>query len=243
MSVGSDPNSLCAKYWFGYGSWRAPYWFIGPEPGKAKDEGDNLAERCRAWLSLCPDGPESGELIDAYDHHKKFGRLEFFEKQDDKPRVPTQSTWRQLIRLVLAYEGRTFDNAAIADYQATKWGRADGETCVVELSSLATNSLATEQHRRLEHRAERVSLLRARVDEHRPRFVVMYGGGEALDDAWSAIACDDGQECLNTKMMDGFPAKFTRRGQTAFVVARHPVSHGTTDRYWIDIGEELRSGE
>ncbi len=55
--------------WYGYGRWEAPYWFIGPEPGHAKDETDNLDERCNAWSRL-----GGTELIDCLDHHREFKR-------------------------------------------------------------------------------------------------------------------------------------------------------------------------
>jgi hypothetical protein len=36
----------------GYGRWNAPYWFIGPEQGKGKDERDDNAQRVKAWQQL-----------------------------------------------------------------------------------------------------------------------------------------------------------------------------------------------
>ena len=47
---------LAAECFYGYGRWDATYYFVGPEPGKAKDEGENLISRCRAWLDLCRQG-------------------------------------------------------------------------------------------------------------------------------------------------------------------------------------------
>jgi hypothetical protein len=245
MSSNDDPISLAAEYWFGYGSWNAPYWFIGPEPGKAKDEGENLKERCSAWLELCPNGPASGGLVDAYQHHKAFGHLKFFEKRAPKPEVPTQPTWRQLIRLLLAYQnGSAPSDKAIADYQATKWGRSNGEACVIEMSALAMNSLSDEQDLRERFRSERIATIRAKIESNHPKIVVMYGGGERLRPLWDQIACaDPSVGCFTDEMIDGLTASFAVQSGTKFAVARHPVSHGSSNDYWIGIGERLRRAD
>jgi hypothetical protein len=236
-----DSIALAAQYWFGYGRWDAPYWFIGPEPGRAKSEGDNLSERCWAWLDVCSNDPESGGLIDAYEHHKKFGYKKFFDRTPDEKHVPTQATWRQLIRLLLAYEGRPDDTGAVADYQATKWGRKDGETCVVEMSALAMNTLGSKQDLRERFRADRIAVLRNKIASNKPKFVVMYGGGTNMRLAWQAIACaNDMTDCYVSEEIGGFDTFFTVRDGSAFALARHPVSHGSTDAYWVGLGRRLR---
>lgn len=235
---------LAAKNWYGYGHWDAPYWFIGPEPGKAKKEGENLLARCRAWLDLCPNGPESGGLIDSREHHARFGRLEFFVPKIGKRRVPTQSTWRQLIRLLLAYEKKSCDNDSIAEYQAEKWGRRDGETCVAELSALATNTLSEKQKLRDLFRMERTIHLSDKIAENRPEFAVMYGGGTRMRRWWQTIACGDAdKDCFEPRELSNWRADFTVRNGTVFVVARHPVNAGGAsppDDYWIEIASEIR---
>lgn len=37
----TDAEEAAARGWYGYGRWSSPYWFIGPEPGMKKAEGDN----------------------------------------------------------------------------------------------------------------------------------------------------------------------------------------------------------
>lgn len=237
-------EELAAEHWYGYGRWKAPYWFIGPEPGKAKKEGENLLARCRAWLDLCPNGPESGGVIDSREHHAKFDRLEFFVPEVGKKRVPTQSTWRQLIRLLLAYEDKPYDNDSIAEYQAEHWGRRDGETCVAELSALAMNRLSGKQKLRDKFRIARSKYLSERISEIRPDFVVMYGGGQRTRRTWQMIACGSADDdCFEPKELSGWTAFFSTREGTVFVVARHPVNPGgpaPPDEYWIGIGHELR---
>jgi hypothetical protein len=121
-----NPELTAAEHWYGYGAWDAPYWFIGPEPGMANAEGDNLIARCNAWARLCKGHPL--ELIDCIDHHKAFHHMKFFERTirmkhpclDEVMRPPTQATWRRLITLLLAYLGERTDTDMVGQYQCTE---------------------------------------------------------------------------------------------------------------------------
>jgi hypothetical protein len=242
----TDVIADAAEHSYGYGRWCAPYWFIGPEPGKAKKEGDNLQERCRAWLRLCPDGPASGSVVDCFEHHELFGRRDLFEAKNGAKRPPTQSTWRQLIRLLLTYQGKGHDNDAVAAFQATHWGRKDGDTCVVELSALAMNRMSDEQKFREQFRDKRARFLREEVLKNHPDFVVIYGGGKRLRPWWQLIACGAKDlNCFERKaVVPGWDADFAHRDGTVFVVAKHPVNPGgkaPPDAYWIGIAEEIAS--
>jgi hypothetical protein len=243
--VDNDVIKLAAEYSYGYGKWSAPYWFIGPEPGRAKREGDNLAARCAAWRELCPDGPQSGDLIDCFDHHEKIGRLDLFVPGPRK-RVPMQGTWRQLIRLLLAYEGRQTDNDSIAKCQATEWGRRDSDTCVIEMSALAMNSLSDAQALRDSFRAARALKIREKAAQsNRLQFVIMYGGGRKLRPSWQVIGCgDECKNCFQTKMIaDPWTADFVLNAGAVFVVAKHPVNPGgpaPPAEYWTGIAAEIR---
>jgi hypothetical protein len=161
---GVTNRELAAEHWFGYGAWDAPYWFVGPEPGMAAPEGDNLIARCNAWARLCASRPL--ELVDCIAHHQAFHHMKFFERTirmkrpvlDEVMRPPTQPTWRRLIILLLAYLGERTDTDMVAQYQCTEWGRLKGDTCLVELSALAARNLATKRDRE-SFRAQRVRTL------------------------------------------------------------------------------------
>ena len=171
--------AAAAESWYGYGRWDAPFWFIGPEPGMKSDEGDNLIARCEAWQKL-----GSPELLDCVEHHRGFGHTKYHTPSsrmkvpvgNHSMRPPTQTTWRRLIMLLLAFKGARTDNDAIGHYQCEAWGSAKGETCVAELSALAANSLSVERDRTA-FRQERCAHLRQPMLESTPRFVVMYGLG------------------------------------------------------------------
>jgi len=207
-----------AAQWYGYGRWSAPYWFIGPEPGMASHEGDNSLERCRAWARL-----GSPELLDCIEHHREFGLNKWHGSTP-----PTQSTWRQLIRLLLAYKGLSTDNDTIRRYQGAKWGTAGGESAVLELSSLAARNLGTPRDRHAFQR-QRIETLRFKILEYKPAFVVMYGYSNRAD--WC--------ELVQTDLV---PDKIVMLGPTACVLLRHPVGGKPAEpaSYWIRAGERLR---
>jgi hypothetical protein len=247
MSALSNSEKLAAENWYGYGRWGAPYWFIGPEPGMHKDEGDNLLARCDAWARLGGRG-----LLDVRQHHQAFGLSKYFDRtipmkqpingRDMRP--PTQNTWKQLISLLLSYEGKRNDIDAIGDYQADEWGSAKGETCVTELSALAAQSLSTARGDRKTFRTARSEHLRTRTLENAPKFVVMYGGGKELVPYWNLIACGEPEtECFKTQTVADWGAGFTREGKTIFVRAAHPVNPGgkaPPEMYWVELAQELR---
>jgi hypothetical protein len=126
-----------AEHFFGYGRWDAPYWFIGPEAGMGKDGRDDLAARYESWTQL-----GCAPVVDCEKHHRGFGFTKWH-----KPHPPTQPTWRQLIRLLLAYKGMNTDLNSIREYQREKWGSSTGETCVIELCGISAPSMATQQDR------------------------------------------------------------------------------------------------
>jgi len=202
-----------AEHFFGHGRWRAPYWFIGPEQGMAKT--DTLEIRYQAWEKLgCK------PLIDCKEFHHEFG---FYKWHKDNP--PTQPTWRQLIRLLLAFEGKPSDNDEIRKYQRDKWGRFDGETCVIELSGLAAPSLATllDRERFLVPRIEHI---KANIVKYQPKFVVMYG--KQQEQQWIEIAGNE---------FDG--SGFCRKDNTLYAFTVHPVSRGIKNEYWEKLGEVM----
>lgn len=209
-----------AQRWFGYGRWEAPYWFIGPEPGMGAKEGDNLEARRAAWKEL-----GGGELLDCMEHHKKLGWMKWHRA----PNPPTQPTWRQLIRLLLAYKGLPTDNDTIRGYQRREWGSATGETCVIELSAIAANSLATKRAERTAFREGRVDTIRARVMSYRPLFVVVYG----------LTNRENWQSLIRGRFDD---EGFAKLGESIVCMAKHPVGGKPAEpaAYWIRLGSELR---
>jgi hypothetical protein len=78
--------------------------------------------------------------------------------------------------MLLTFKGEVASEDRIREYQAPKWGISDGpgETCVIDLSALAAPNLKTPRDRKT-FLAHRLSVIRTRIEEHTPKFVVAYG--------------------------------------------------------------------
>ncbi|MDQ2680728.1 MAG: hypothetical protein M3Y21_06885 [Candidatus Eremiobacteraeota bacterium] len=226
----NDPITRAAESWYGYGNWAAPYWFIGPEPGMRKDEGENLFARCEAWENL-----GHPEMLDCAAHHRMFAHMKYHVRTnrmaipvgDRSMRPPTQAMWRRLIALLLAFKDERTDNDAIGDYQCAEWGSEKGETCVAELSALAANSLAVERDRAA-FRRKRCEHLRMRLLQNTPVFAVMYG----LRD----------QKSYETIVGAPFDSTgYAWAGNTLCALVEHPVARpGKPTEWWIEKGVAIR---
>lgn len=201
---------------YGYGRWEAPYWFIWPEQGQAREENDDLTARVEAWRRL-----GGGELVDCRNFHDEIG-----EKRWHREIPNLQPTWRPLILLLMTYLGRPTDKESLRNYQRTQWATLEGETCLIDLSGLAANSFEVPRDRE-QFEKERITVIRHRMRDYKPRLVIMYGLGEQSH--WNEIA-------ESSILPDGIQ----RLGKTLLAFARHPTSHGSNNAYWTDFGERLR---
>jgi hypothetical protein len=224
-----DHNRLkdMARKWYGYGRWGAPYWFIGPEPGMDKGE-HGLEPRCEAWLKL-----DGGELVDCREHHQEFNCRDYHR---EFPPAAVNPTWKQLIRLFLAYSTRKapqFED--IRSYQRTSWGAKDGDTCVIELCPLAAHKLGDKKAIDFDAEAllrDRIKTIRERILENEPAFVVMYRMKHKS--YWEEIA--------GTSFSSIPDICTVGNSRTLAVFANHPVDKfGVNPAYWLELAEKLRS--
>ena len=218
-----------ARGCYGYGSWTAPYWFIGPEQGM-QAAGD-LDKRVNAWVSL-----GRGELDDCLEFHKLIEEPRWHGKS---PKL--QKTWKQLMLMLMSFLGnqldinKASDKASLCAYQRDHLGRSNDETCLLELSGLPAHSYTTSKKQRseifkpsefAEIRKDRIALIRARILQHMPKLIVMYGHSEIQ--YWKEIASVEAE----------FPIGFT---PPLMAFPTHPVSfEGVRNSYWEDMGAELR---
>lgn len=212
----TEDQRAFARGWYGYGRWAAPYWFVGIEPG-----GNELAACVRMWRAL-----GRRELVDIAAHHEEHGTDWF------GPAVTnTQPTWQKLIWLLMYYQGRYPDAGAVLQYQKTRLGRADGDTALLELSAIPAKNTAVARPRML-FREERVAVIRERLLQHRPEFVVFYSPDNARDRryvaAWNAI--------VGTPLTRDVPVMV---GPTACVMTYHP-NGAWSKAYWESVGVALR---
>src|ERR1035438_1506596 len=130
--------SEMAERSFGYGNWGADYWFIGPEQGMAKSEGQ-LLKRFEAWQRL-----GKRDLDDCKTFHREIGEYRWHGRDDQTVVSKLQSTWGRLILAALGHSGQVSDLARAEiqalEYQRHLWGALSGRTCVIEMSGLAAHS-------------------------------------------------------------------------------------------------------
>jgi len=206
-----------AKEWYGHGQWNAPYWFVGPEPGMAKTEGDDLTERCLAWQRA-----GGGSLIDCARYHKAL-KIDSWHSAN----AQLQPTWGKLIRLLLSFQGQKLSRQMIVNYQRGHWGGDGGETCVIELSPLAANNTGVDRDRK-RFLTDRTAFLRSTILQCKPTFVVMYGKGCLSQ--WQQIA---GGEFDNQGIRE--------IGTTIALTTKHPVARGARNQDWEQLGKLLRA--
>src|SRR6516165_6556836 len=126
-----DLASLMARDFYGYGTWDAPFWFIGPEPG-----GDGNEKRAKAFSKLGKDG-----LCDCKEFHTEINEVRWHREPPEKAAL--QPTWRRLMLLLMPAVKLSSDRAALREYQCRHWGKLNGETCVIELGGLSAKNVRT----------------------------------------------------------------------------------------------------
>ena len=208
-----DSFNEMARRCFGYGRWDAPYWFIGPEQGQGSEENDDLAHRFKAWCDL-----GSSELCDLEQFHRAINERRW-------ERI-LQPTWRPLMLLLMTFLEKPTDKESLLSYQRHKWGRTNGETCLIELSGLAARSFAVSRDRET-FRQYRIEIIRERLERNRPRLVIMYGTTQRP--SWEKIAGGV------------FPSdNILQSNGIRFATTPHPVAHGMRNTFWTALGEKLR---
>ena len=226
-----------ARYFYGYGRWDAPYWFIGPEEGGS----DDPAPRVAAWYRL-----QKPELCDCRKFHALIG---ITEHHQDKP--PLVFTWRKLMLLLKAFQGEPCNlangrkklNDSLRNYQRDRWGMLRGETCVIELSGipapdsskarkLQSSLFSKEEFEQI--RQKRIVSVRQKLsDEKPPALLVMYGKSH-----WNYFECIAGCS-LPKESIDGFETGILKCGNKKIALAQHP-NFARRDSYWVELGKKLR---
>jgi len=206
-----------ARRCYGYGRWDAPYWFIGLEEGMGPSE--TIQQRCHAWRQLETDG-----LSDCCEFHVQIGDLRLHRESPPPRLVPT---WRPLMLLLMTFLNQPADKESLRRYQRFKWGRRDGETCVIELSGLPARGLGVPGDRTL-FRRERIESIRMKIRGHKPELVVMYGRNARRH--WDEIAG------FSIPDDEAFEV-----GPTIMISAVHPAAPNPEgDAYWRKLATKLK---
>jgi hypothetical protein len=155
MDISAEQVAL-AKGWFGFGSWTAPFWFVGMEPGGTH------TDWARIWAEM--DRPE---LVDCVWHCSEIGNASKYHGEK------IQMTWRGPLIAKLAFNGESYDTESVRAASKT-YCKTDSDTVTVELSPFAAGSRTVPRPRAL-HRDERVEVIRQRLRDFAPRFAIFYG--------------------------------------------------------------------
>lgn len=226
-----------ARGFYGFGSWNAPYWFIGPEPG-----GNNNPLRAKVWSEEF----KKAELCDCKEFHDAINVPDWHHKRERHETPKLQSTWKKLMLLMMEFRGLSIDDekdhTRLRTYQRDHWGRSMDETCVIELSGLSAKDSAESARKNKKINEEcithRISMIRNRLQSlmqsslKRPELVVVYGKAGQRDwekskTQWEIIT--------GPGLVFNSAVKFDN---TVFVFAPHPNARGFTDKHWTVLGQK-----
>jgi hypothetical protein len=227
-----DPQLLqdFMRGFFGYGNLGANYWFVGLEEGGGKSLNE-IERRLEAWHAL-----GRPEVADLEEFHERAGVTRW-----SVAKPPLQSTWKQLIRVVLAAEGQDANVEAIRTFQRDHLGRQSGTTALIELMPLPSPSTSEWLYAsagigiigdRSSYSAaildERIAAIRNLIAAHHPPFVVFYGLKRR--DVWSSIA---GAPFVD---QDAGQFAFHSTPETLFLMIKHPVAWGAKNEEYEAAG-------
>jgi hypothetical protein len=183
----TEDEIYLAENCYGYGNWKAKYWFIGLEERLSPRDNGDRTNRANAFRKLNKDG-----LCDLVDFHKEIGEDQWITK--------VQPTWGRLIWLLKNYLKDDIGHCSLLRYQTLHWGRTNGDTCITELSGLPADSTARGKSldserfkdckdRFDELRTNRIKILHDKIQKHNPELVIFYG--KTQEQHWGKIAgCD-----------------------------------------------------
>lgn len=207
---------------FGYGDLNASIWFIGMEEGGGKCEKE-IANRLAAWV-------RRGKLQvdDLAQFHHEFGDSSRFI---DGANI--QTTWKELIRVMLLLEGKPSDRETIRNYQINELGRMDGAVALLELMPLPKPSVKSWPYDAWTSpdtfpelrsiaayetavRPNRIDAIRKLIQQHAPKVVVFYG--KKFKPHWESI-------CGGKFQANDFPMRLAAE-PTTFMLLPHPATFG-----------------
>jgi hypothetical protein len=202
------------RVWLGLGNLGAPCWFIGMEPG-----GADVATWPDTWATQFKGAP----MIDLPASATKL------ETKYLGPKNQIHKTWSSLIRLRLAYAGKSTDDADVLLYQRQEFCRIEGGEALVEISAYAATSLDVVTPKK-KYLKSRVKHLRDLIGEYRPEIVVCYG----------TTYTGHYEEICGGAFYDH---SFRQSGSTLCALTMHPYQRygkSPPPEFWIDKGHEMR---
>jgi len=219
-----------AREFFGFGSWSADFWSIGPEQGMLEDD-STLSTRFEAWRRM-----GGRDLVDCRTYHAEIIEHRF-HGTGSNGKVEPQPTWRKLIRTRLAYRsGANPDQNAVLDYQAKLWGSTSGNDCVIELSGLPAHSHGVARAASADGLNQRIEEIATKLASGKHKIVLLYGAGRKRN-------CDIAWQRLTSGLEKRRFGLFTicESANATFVRGPHPTApiKGNTNEAWCELGKRL----
>jgi hypothetical protein len=176
---------------YGYGSYGAKVWLVGMEEGGGTSI-DEITARLASWVA----GGKK-ELDDVREFHQRTGVYELYKWFEPSPRI--QSTWGKIIKVLLYSQGVAVSSAAVRHFQGNNLGRSAGDWCILELLPLPSpgkkdwfynkwtglSQLMSRRTYETAWKTRRATHIRQRIQEHGPRLVLFYGGGDGK--VWEGV--------------------------------------------------------
>ncbi len=210
-------NKMAEEH-FGYGSWKAPFWFLGPEQGMSKDDRE-LVKRARTWLKR-----GSRDIDDCLEFHRDVEIIKW--------NFRLQLTWAKLMLVTMGYASEPVSLSERLEYQRKRWGTSDGNVSIIELSGLAAYSHSVPRDRKT-FLPPRVSKLLLKIKEYEPEFVILYGKHESCSYAWKRLT----EQPSASEVYRSSFAEIWKTNTTLLARTSHP--RGTRNQDWIDLGNRL----
>lgn len=230
---------------YGYGNYDAKYWFVGMEEAIGKSNLQEIKKKIKKRLKVWKKRGRK-ELEDVQGFHLALKPEDKHFKKRNNHKVALQPTWKNLIRVLYAVEGKKPNHDGMREYQASRLGRKKGDSCLVELLPLPLparnkghfpyNKLSRISW--LENRGvyekyvrpNRINHLKRKIEKHKPKAVVLYG-----KDNWEHYQEIAGVE-FRSKEIDGIEVKYGKSKHTFFVLTLHPTAPGVTNDYFYKVG-------
>jgi hypothetical protein len=221
---------IFSNSFYGYGAYRSPIWFIGPQATMLGRDRDEAARRLELWHRR-----GQPQTVDLPRFYSMMGEKKWFTEAAQLHRV-----WSKLARIALAFQdGEATER--VRSYQAEELGRMKGQNLLLHLlaaehlpdAEWPYTRLETPYLRRPDLYVERFAERRAlhisrQIRRYNPRVAVFYDLTNKL--WWNRIT---GAEFEKSSVRDCFAV---RRDSTLYLMVRHPESIGTRNDYFTNVG-------
>jgi len=228
--IDEDLFEIFSNSFFGFGTYRAPLWFIGPYADLLGAEPTEIARRLEFWHRR-----GQPALVDLGRFQRMMGVPSWSGEQPRLHRI-----WGRLARICLASEGRRIDEQVRA-FQAGELGSTAGRSAILHVlpvecrpserwpyEALETAHLKQPNLYSERFADRRLLQLSHLIKRYQPPAVVFYDLTHRA--WWERVVLGP---FTRTRVRDCFSA---RSEATRYLMVRHPESVGTRNEYFDEVG-------